>query len=259
MTRIQFLICNIINALCGSRFIYSNSNGSLEALGDFATWRRYRRGMSVSGLRPEWPLYSLTGWTMDKQAMKDEVHFKNYRSYLKAGSLFSTPKKSSNGPRDERPTSAFIAGPQRPFLQLPAPVSPSSTAFNQWAKMSRLLHIGSTRSSFERKACFQSPLQILVDSLFSRHERDTLFSSQTEMQKLKCAACYKVHVCACVWQHSTADKMWQDGYDPKLTPGMLIFLFLKPLKGFLWFTSYISWAWNGLLYSRQKTPTPPPL
>lgn len=34
------------------------------------------------------------GQTMDKQAMKDEVHFKNYLSYLKAGSLFSTPKKN---------------------------------------------------------------------------------------------------------------------------------------------------------------------
>lgn len=127
-------------------------------------------GWDLSGRFIPWQ-----GRTMDKQAMKDEVHFKIYRSYLKAGSLFSTPKKSSNGPRDERPTSAFIAGPQRPFLQLPAPVSPSSTAFNQWAKMSRLLHIGSTRSSFERKACFQSPLQILVESLFSRHERDALF------------------------------------------------------------------------------------
>lgn len=128
-------------------------------------------GWDLSGRFIPWQ-----GRTMDKQAMKDEVHFKIYRSYLKAGSLFSTPKKSSNGPRDERPTFAFIAGPQRPFLQLPAPVSPSSTAFNQWAKMSRLLHIGSTRSSFERKACFQSPLQILVESLFSRHERDALFS-----------------------------------------------------------------------------------
>lgn len=139
--------------------------------------------------------------TMDKQAMKDEVHFKKLPIIIEGRVIIFYSQKSSNGPRDERPTSAFIAALKDHFyIYWPLFRHHRQPLINEqrWADFS----ISAPRGArLKEKPVFSRYYRYWWILCFADMKERHFFPSvsQNEIQNLKCAACYKVHACVHVW------------------------------------------------------------